>query len=74
MSKVTGIALKDFDYKDEQYSKDDEVSIDAKHAALYERNHFVKFNREESKKVEAVEEKKATKQDAVIPKAPPKTK
>jgi hypothetical protein len=69
MSKVTGTVLSSFTYKGEAYDEGQDISMDAKHAARYEKLNYVKFNREAAKKVEAVEEKKAlTKENAPEPK------
>lgn len=58
MANVTGKATNDFTYKGKQYAKGDDVTIDALHAARYEKLNYVKFNREAESKVKAAEEKK----------------
>jgi hypothetical protein len=57
MAQVTGKVLKPFTYKKESYDIDDEIKMDAVHAAQYEKLDYVKFNREASTKVEAAVEK-----------------
>lgn len=68
MAKVTGKVLKPFSYKGQSLKEGDEATLDVKHAARYERNDYIKLNREAEKKVEAAEEKKLTKEDAPAPK------
>ena len=73
MANVTGKVLKPFTYKKESYDIDDEIKMDPGHAKQYERLDYVKFNREAESKIEAVEEKKLTKENAGTP-ADKKTK
>jgi hypothetical protein len=75
MAKVTGKVTSELTYKGKLYNVDDEVTMDAAHAARYEKLNYVKFNREDHKKVEEVAEKIATKSDAGGAKLkPPATK
>lgn len=57
MANVKGTVLQPFSYKGEQYKEGDEISINAIHAAKYERLNYVKLDREAEKKVEAAIEK-----------------
>lgn len=75
MAKVTGKVLSELTYKNKLYKEGEEITMDAAHAGRYEKLNYVKFNREDHKKVEEVAEKIATKSDAGGAKLkPPATK
>lgn len=64
MATVTGKVTAPFTYKGESYDIDDEVKLDVKHAARYEKLNYVKLSKEAEKKVEAAQ----TKESAPTPK------
>lgn len=57
MAQVTGKVLRPFTYKKEDYDIDDDIKMDVKHAAQYEKLGYVKFNREAATKVDAATKK-----------------
>lgn len=57
MAKITATVLQPFSYKGKQYQVDDEITIDAGHAANYEKLDYIKVTREAEKKIEAAQEK-----------------
>jgi hypothetical protein len=58
MANVHGKALKPFAYKGKEYKEGDDVTMTDRAAITHEKLHYVKFNREEAKKIEAAEERK----------------
>jgi hypothetical protein len=74
MAKVTGKVTSELTYNKKLYAVGEEITMDAAHAGRFEKLNYVKFNREDHKKVEEVTEKIQTKSDAGAKLKPPATK